>query len=130
MEDGMQTVTPGASQLGVEVVEVQPSAYPANFLTGSQTPAGPEVAESYGEVGRIPDALVTSLTSAFEGKDAPDPRDVAEAIVTLAGQAKGSCGVRTVVGAPFGSDQANGDVAPVQSKVAEALGLSHLEKVA
>jgi hypothetical protein len=37
--------------------------------------------------------------------------------------------VRTVVGAPFGSDKANEDVAPVQAKVVEALGLSHLEKV-
>ena len=38
--------------------------------------------------------------------------------------------VRTVVGAPFGSDKANEDVASVQAKVVEALGLSHLEKVA
>ena len=37
---------------------------------------------------------------------------------------------RTVVGAPFGSDKADEDVAPVQAKVVEALGLSHLEKVA
>ena len=37
---------------------------------------------------------------------------------------------RTVVGAPFGSDKATGDVAPVQAEVIEALGLSHLEKVA
>jgi hypothetical protein len=130
MEDGMQTVTLGASQLGVEVVEVQPSAYPTNFLTGSQTPACTEVAKSYGEVGRIPDAMVTSLTSTFEGKDAPNPHDVAEAIVKLVGQAKGSRAVRTVVGAPFRSDQANEDVAPVQSEVVEALGVSHLEKVA
>jgi len=118
------------SQLGVEVVEVQPSAYPTNFLTSSQTPAGTEVAKSYGEVGRIPDALFKSLTSTFEGKDAPNPHDVAEAIVKLIGQAKGSRAVRTVVGAPFGSDKANQDVAPVQAKVVEALGLSHLEKVA
>src|SRR5882757_3536544 len=69
------------SQLGVEVVEVQPSAYPTNFLTSSQTPAGIEVTESYGEVGHIPDAMVTSLTATFEGKDAPNPHDVAEAIV-------------------------------------------------
>ena len=118
------------SQLGVEVVAVQPSAYPTNFLTSSQTPARTEVAESYGEVGRIPDAMFKSLSSTFEGKDAPDPHDVAEAIVELVGQAKGSRAVRTVVGAPFGSDKANEDVAPVQSKVVEALGLSHLEKVA
>src|SRR6266849_6197005 len=118
------------SQLGVEVVEVQPSAYPTNFLTGSQTPAGTEVAKSYGEVGHIPDALFKSLTSTFEGKDAPNPHDVAEAIVKLISQAKGSRAVRTVVGAPFGSDKANQDVAPVQAKVVEALGLSHLAKVA
>jgi hypothetical protein len=74
--------------------------------------------------------MVTSLTAAFEGKDAPSPHDVAEAIVKLVGQTKGSRAVRTVVGAPFGSDQANEDVAPVQSKVVEALGLSHLDKVA
>jgi hypothetical protein len=111
-------------------VEVQPSAYPTNFLTGSQTPAGTEVAKSYGEVGHIPDALFKSLTSTFEGKDAPNPHDVAEAIVKLIGQAKGSRAVRTVVGAPFGSDKANEDVAPVQAKVVEALGLSHLERVA
>ena len=126
----MQTVTLGASQLSVEVVEVQPGAYPTNFLTSIQTPVGIEVTESYGEVGHIPDALFKSLTSTFEGKDAPNPHDVAEAIVKLVGQAKGSRAVRTVVGAPFGSDQANADVAPVQSKVVEALGLSHLETLA
>jgi NADP-dependent 3-hydroxy acid dehydrogenase YdfG len=118
------------SQLGIEVVEVQPSAYPTNFLSSSQTPARTEVAESYGEVGHIPDAMFTSLSSTFEGKDAPNPHDVAEAIATLVDQGKGSRAVRTVVGAPFGSDKANEDVAPVQSKVVEALGLSHLEKVA
>jgi NAD(P)-dependent dehydrogenase (short-subunit alcohol dehydrogenase family) len=118
------------SQLGVEVVAVQPSGYPTNFFTNLQTPAGIEVTDSYGEVGHIPDAMVTSLTATFDGKDAPNPHDVAEAIVTLVSQAKGSRPVRTVVGAPFGSDQANENVAPLQAKVIEALGLSHLENVA
>src|SRR6266403_2497857 len=118
------------SQLGVEVVEVQPSGYPTNFFANIQTPAGIEVTESYGEVGHIPDAMVTSLTATFEGKDAPNPHDVAEAIVKLVGQDKGGRAVRTVVGAPFGSDKANEDVAPVQAQVVQALGLSRLEKVA
>jgi NAD(P)-dependent dehydrogenase (short-subunit alcohol dehydrogenase family) len=118
------------SQLGVEVVEVQPSGYPTNFFTNLQSPASTEVTKSYGEVGQIPDAMVKSLTSTLEGKDAPDPHEVAEAIVELVGQAKGSRAARTVVGASFGSDKANEDVAPVQAKVVEALGLSHLEKVA
>src|SRR6187200_1453763 len=101
------------SQLGVEVVEIQPSAYPTNFLTSSQTPARTEVTKSYGEVGQIPDAIVRNLMSTFEGKDAPNPHDVAEAVATLVGQSKGSRAVRTVVGAPFGSDKANHDIAPV-----------------
>ena len=118
------------SQLGIEVVEVQPSTYPTNFLASIQTPAATEVTKSYGAVGRIPDAMFKSLTSTFEGKDAPNPHDVAEAVANLVAQDKGSRPARTVVGAPFGSDKANEDVAPVQAKVVEALGLSHLEKVA
>jgi NADP-dependent 3-hydroxy acid dehydrogenase YdfG len=118
------------SQLGIEVVELQPSTYPTNFLANIQTPAGTEVTKSYGAVGRIPDTMFRSLASTFEGKDAPNPHDVAEAIVKLVGQSKGSRAARTVVGASFGSDKANEDVAPVQAKVVEALGLSHLEKVA
>jgi len=118
------------SQLGVEVVEVQPSGYPTNFFTNLQSPASTEVTKSYGEVGQIPDAMVTSLTATFEGKDAPNPHDVAEAIAKLVGQGKGGRAARTVVGAPFGSDKANEDVAPLQAQVVEALGLSHLEKVA
>jgi hypothetical protein len=43
-------------------------------------------------------------------------------------QSKGSRAA--VVGAAFGSDNINEDVAPVQAMVVEALGLSHLEKIA
>jgi NADP-dependent 3-hydroxy acid dehydrogenase YdfG len=117
------------SQLGVEVVEVQPTGYPT-FFTNIQTPAGTEVAKSYGEVSRIPEAMAKTLMASLEGKDGPNPHDVAEAIGKLVGQAKGSRAVRTVVGAPFGSDKANEGVAPVQAQVVEALGLSHLEKLA
>jgi NAD(P)-dependent dehydrogenase (short-subunit alcohol dehydrogenase family) len=118
------------SQLGIEVVEVQPSAYPTNFFPGIQTPADTGVTDSYGEVGQIPDAMFKSFMSRFEGEDAPNPHDVAEVVAKLVDQSKGSRAVRTVVGEAFGSDKANQDVAPVQAKVVEALGLSHLEKVA
>src|SRR4029450_12804792 len=118
------------SQLGVEVVEAQPSGYRTNFFTNMQSPANTEVTKSYGEVGEIPDAMVKTLMASLEGKDAPNPHDVAEAVAKLVGRSKGSRAARTVVGSPFGSDKANEDVAPLQAQVVEALGLSHLEKVA
>ncbi len=74
---------------------------------------------SYGDVGQIPDAIFKAFMSRFEGKDAPNPHDVAEAVAKLVGQSKGSRATRTVVGASFGSDKANEDVAPVQAKVVE-----------
>jgi hypothetical protein len=83
------------------LASTRPTSSPA-----ARPPDGTEVAKSYGEVGRIPDALFKSLTSTFEGKEAPNPHDVAEAIVKLVGQSKRSRAVRTVVGAPFGSDKA------------------------
>jgi NAD(P)-dependent dehydrogenase (short-subunit alcohol dehydrogenase family) len=118
------------SQLGVEVVAVQPSGYPTNFFASIQTPAGAEVTASYGEVGQIPDAMFKSFMSTFEGEDAPNPHDVAEAVAGLVDQSKGSRATRTVVGEAFGVDKANEDVAPVQTQAVEALGLGHLEKVA
>src|SRR6266436_1931108 len=104
------------SQLGVEVVAVQPSGYPTNFFANIQTPAGSEVTESYGEVGQIPDAMFKTFMSRFEGEDAPNPHDVAEAVATLVGQPKGSRAARTVVGEAFGVDKANEDIAPVQAQ--------------
>ena len=117
-------------ELGIEVIAVQPSGYPTNFRINSQRPASTEVTESYGEVGKIPDAMFKSFASTFEGDGAPNPHEVAEAIATLVDQSKGSRAVRTVVGASFGTDKANEDVAHVQAKVVAALGLSHLEKIA
>src|SRR5258705_11381598 len=118
------------SQLGIEVVEVQPSAYPTNLFASIQTPAGTEVTKSYGDVGQIPVAMVKTFMSRFEGKDAPNPHDIAEAVARLVDQSKGSRATRTVVGTAFGSDKANEDVAPLQANVVEALGLSYLEKIA
>ena len=118
------------SQFGVEVVEVQPSAYPTNMYASIQTPAGADITTSYGEVGQIPGAMFKTFMSIFEGESAPKPHDIAEAVTKLVGQTKGSRAARTVVGSPFGADKINGDVAPVQTQVVEGLGLGHLAKIA
>src|SRR5258707_1052541 len=66
------------SQLGVEVVVVQPSAYPTNFLTSIQMPAGTEVTKSYGEVGQIPQVILIERKPAhcLLGSVPPDPDQI------------------------------------------------------
>jgi NADP-dependent 3-hydroxy acid dehydrogenase YdfG len=118
------------SRLGVDVVEIQPGAYPTGLYSSIQRPADGDITKSYGEVGQIPDAIYRTFTSMLQGKDAPKPHDVAEAVAKLVRQAKGSRAARTVVGTSFGADKINADVAPVQKAVVGGLGLGHLEELA
>ena len=74
--------------------------------------------------------MFKTFMSMFSGDDAPRPHDVAEAIVKLVGQAKGTRPDRIVVGRPFGADAVNTSVAPVQRQVVESLGLGALATIA
>jgi NAD(P)-dependent dehydrogenase (short-subunit alcohol dehydrogenase family) len=118
------------SQLGIDVVLVQPSAYPTPMYTNVQQPADTDRATAYGAVGEIPGTMFKHFMTTFEAANAPNPHDVAEAIAKLVAQPKGNRSARTVVGAAFGSDVVNEQTAPIQERVVEALGLGHLAKVA
>jgi NAD(P)-dependent dehydrogenase (short-subunit alcohol dehydrogenase family) len=118
------------SQLGIDVVLVQPSAFPTPMYTSIQQPGDSDRAAAYGAVGEIPGAMFQHFMTTFQAPNAPNPHDVAEAIAKLVAQPKGSRPPRTVVGAAFGSDIVNEQTAPVQAHVVETLGLSHLAKVA
>ena len=118
------------SQLGVEVVLVQPSAYPTAMYTNVQQPSDTDRTTAYGAVGEIPSAMFKHFMTMFQAANAPNPHDVAEAIAKLVAQPKGSRSARTVVGAAFGSDIVNERTASVQAHVVEALGLGHLAKIA
>jgi NAD(P)-dependent dehydrogenase (short-subunit alcohol dehydrogenase family) len=114
------------SQLGIEVVLVQPSAYPTNMYAAIQQPADAGRVADYGEIGQIPGKMFEMFTGIFAGADAPDPHDVADAIVKLVAAPKGARPARVVVGRAFGADAVNEAVAPVQQQVIESLGLGLL----
>lgn len=118
------------SQLGVDVVLVQPSAYPTNMYASVQQPADPARAAAYGAVGEIPGKMFETFSAMFSADNAPNPHDVAAAVAALIETPKGSRPARTVVGQPFGADAVNGSTAPVQQGVLEALGLGALATVA
>ncbi|MGH6797436.1 MAG: SDR family NAD(P)-dependent oxidoreductase, partial [Roseiarcus sp.] len=118
------------SQLGVDVVLVEPSAYPTKMYASMQRPADAGRASDYGAIGEIPRKMFETFTSMFSGEGAPDPHDVAVAIAALVAQPKGQRPTRTVVGQPFGSDAINAATDPVQRGAIEALGLGQLVALA
>lgn len=118
------------SQLGIDVVLVQPSAYPTNMYAAIQQPADTATAEAYGEIGAIPGKMFETFMAMFQSENAPNPHDVAAAILGLVDGAKGGRPVRTVVGQSFGADAVNDATAPVQQGVVDALGLGFLATIA
>lgn len=117
------------SELGVDVVLVQPSAYPTNMYAAAQKPANGELAKSYGETAEVPGKILKTFMTLFQGENAPNPQDVATAIDKIVATPAGSRPERVVVGLPFGSDAVNTAVAPIQRGVIESLGLGDLTKL-
>lgn len=114
------------SQLGVDVVLIQPSAYPTNiYATMKQSEDGRRAAE-YGELGAIPVAMFENFKKMFASANAPNPYDVAEAVAKLIVTPKGQRPARVVVGQPFGADAINDAVAPIQRQVVDGMGLGAL----
>ena len=117
------------SQLGVGVVLIQPSAYPTNMYAAAQQAADPDRASEYGDVAQIPAKILQTLADLFQGKAAPNPEDIANAIDTVIATSAGQRPDRIVVGLPFGSDAVNVAVAPIQNGLMENLGLASLTKL-
>jgi NAD(P)-dependent dehydrogenase (short-subunit alcohol dehydrogenase family) len=117
------------SQLGIDVVLVQPSAHPTNMYAAAQQPADAGRAAAYGEVAEVPGKIIKAFVDLFQGANAPNPADVAKAIDTVVNVAPGQRPERIVVGPPFGSDAANEAIAPIQRGVINTLGLGDLTQL-
>ena len=61
------------SQFGVDVVLVQPSAYPTNMYAAIQQPADADVSASYGEIGAIPGKMFETFMDMFAARERTQP---------------------------------------------------------
>lgn len=118
------------SQLGIDVVLIQPSAYPTSMYASVQQPVDTMRIAEYGPTGEIPGAMFAHFTKIFQAPDAPNAHDVAAAIAELVALPNGQRPARIVVGAPFGADAINAQVAPIQAAIIQGLGLGHLDRKA
>jgi NAD(P)-dependent dehydrogenase (short-subunit alcohol dehydrogenase family) len=109
--------------LGVDVVLVQPGAYPTDIYATGLKPADTECVSAYGEVATILGNMRQGFATMLTAENAPNPHEVAEAISMVIEQPPGSRPARVIVGAPFGSDVLNTAAAAVQVQALTALGL-------
>lgn len=115
------------SQLGIDVALLQPSAYPTALFARMQGPTDARRVGEYGDIAKLPSAMLEQFGTLLSAPNAPKPQEVADAIRHLIAQPAGSRPFRTVVGPDFGAETVNAQTAPVQAEVLKGLGLGHLD---
>lgn len=114
------------SQLGIDVVLVQPSAYPTKIYTSLQAASDSGRSEGYGEVSTLPGSFNEYIQGLFSGDNPPNPHDVPEALLQLIATPDGERPNRVVVGAPFGASEVNAAVQPIQGSMISSIGFEAL----
>ncbi len=114
---------------GVEVVIVEPGAFPTAVWTKMMTPEDQERTISYGSLAATPDKLWSGMSSLMQSEQAPSPQVVADAVVQLIETPVGNRPLRVVVD-PFGGGAGptaiNETASQIQGQLLESFGLNHL----
>ena len=114
------------SQLGIDVVLVQPSAYPTKLYTSLQAASDTGRSEGYGEISTLPGSFNEYLQGLFSGDNPPNPHDVPEALLQLIATPDGKRPNRVVVGTSFGASEVNAAVQPIQGSMISSIGFEAL----
>jgi NAD(P)-dependent dehydrogenase (short-subunit alcohol dehydrogenase family) len=95
--------------LGVDVVMVQPGAFPTDIFGKTVTGSDATVIAGYGDLAKVPEQIGVGVGQMFEAVK-PDPQLVADAIVKLINAPGGKRPLRTVV------DPATGNFSEIANK--------------
>jgi NAD(P)-dependent dehydrogenase (short-subunit alcohol dehydrogenase family) len=95
--------------LGVDVVMIQPGAFPTEVWGKIQTGSDTDVIAAYGDLAKVPEQIGAGVMQMFENVK-PNPQLVADAIVKLIDSPNGKRPLRTVV------DPATGTFSEVANK--------------
>jgi NAD(P)-dependent dehydrogenase (short-subunit alcohol dehydrogenase family) len=95
--------------LGVDVVTIQPGAFPTEVWGKTVSGSDTNVIGAYGNLAKVPDQIGVGIRQMFEAMK-PNPQLVADAIVKLISGPKGQRPLRTVV------DPATGNFSEIANK--------------
>jgi NAD(P)-dependent dehydrogenase (short-subunit alcohol dehydrogenase family) len=114
-------------RLGIDVVVLEPGAFPTEMQQKNNPASDQAVSEGYGAIADIPNKMIAALGGEMEAKN-PDPQDVADAIVKLIDTPKGTRPLRTVVDPITGQfiEAANQAVAEQFAKGLTTFGMGEL----
>ncbi|GAA4341977.1 SDR family oxidoreductase [Flaviaesturariibacter amylovorans] len=113
--------------LGVDVVLLQPGAFPTDIFSKAGKGSDESVAAAYGALADVPAQIGAGIAQLFETVK-PDPQEVADAVLRLVETPKGKRPLRTVVDRVTGAhvEAANEKVSEGYREFVSAFGLGAL----
>ncbi|MFT6868740.1 MAG: NAD(P)-dependent dehydrogenase (short-subunit alcohol dehydrogenase family) [Cyclobacteriaceae bacterium] len=113
--------------LGVDVVLIQPGAYPTEIFGKSTYGSDHDAAAGYGDLAKVPEQIGAGMGQMFEAMK-PNPQMIPDAIIKLIETPKGKRPLRTVVDAMTGTivDKANNDVKQGYTEFLTAFGMKDM----
>lgn len=88
--------------LGVDSTIIEPGAYPTEIFSKVVTPGDADALSEYGELANAHEAMFEGMGELFQGDNAPNPQDIADAVKNLIDAPHGERPLRTVVDAHTG----------------------------
>ncbi len=117
---------------GVDVTVVEPGGFGTNFFSGMMPASDEERVKSYGELSNMPDQMWGGVGQMLQGENAPNPQDVADAIVKLIETPAGQRPLRTVVDPMMGGEAPmaiNSTTDQIQGQLLEGMQMGELSSV-
>jgi NAD(P)-dependent dehydrogenase (short-subunit alcohol dehydrogenase family) len=113
--------------LGVDVVMVQPGAFPTEIFNKVAYGSDQEIAAGYGDLAKVPEQVSEGMRQMFEAMK-PSPQMVPDAIFKLIDTPKGERPLRTVVDAVTGEfvENANANVKEDYTNFLTAFGMKDM----
>lgn len=117
---------------GVDVVIIEPGGFGTNFMSNMTRGADTERLATYGTLAELPDKIWTGVSSRLSGQDAPNPQDVADAVLKLIQTPAGRRPLRTVVDPLMGGQAPraiNHSTTQIQGQLLENMQIKELLSV-
>lgn len=113
---------------GIESVIVEPGSYPTNITSNMISPADNARADAYPALQPALQGMLAMFSSMANNPNAPNPQDVADAILRVVEMAPGARPIRTIVDAQTGPlvERLNTLQAEIQTMAFGGMGMSAL----
>ena len=117
------------SQLGIDIVLVQPGPYPTDIYQNALQPSDTDRSRDYGEAGELHKTIFNHFMEKFIDQHPPDPNEVANRILDLIKTPAGERPSRTVIGDDYGAVEINNAIDPIQKLALKRLGIEHIDTI-